>query len=122
MINKNIKARAANTEIINAFKNVEVFKITPANNKGNPISPPPKIAVLTGTIIFLETPFFGLGFFSEYGINKPANVFELAWNFASFIICFVFQTAIMSYIAIKIISIETENMLKTGTNIAANPP
>lgn len=36
--------------------------------------------------------------------------------------CFVFQTAIMSYAEIMSKRIKMENKLKTGTKIAANPP
>src|SRR3989344_903487 len=77
-----------------------------ANKSGNAISPPPNIATL----------------FFVYGMNNPANVFNLVLNLANLIICLLFQTAYMSYKDIKINKIEEENILKTGANKEIIPP
>lgn len=106
--NNNKRAIVANVGIKMTLYG-KTFATAPAKNIGNAISPPPKIAALN---LFFET---------LYGTNKPAKIFSFVWNLANLIMCFVYQTAIISYIDIPINSIEAENMFRTGMKITAIP-
>ena len=54
--------------------------------------------------------------------RNPANTFDLVWNLAIVTICFILNTAIKSYIEIRINNITTADRFIIGTNIAAKPP
>ena len=69
---------------------IVTVNVTPANNNGNAMSPPPSIAV---RIFFSFLIFCFVNGGSLYGISRPANSFACIWNFASFIICLLFHTA-----------------------------
>jgi len=101
-------------ETITAPKNPYLSIITPENNSGNAMSPPPNIAVLVSSFVLLVflsdilsavnfdppvfeviTVFWGAPD-KEYGIANPANTFSLFCVSANVIMCFVCHTAMIS--------------------------
>lgn len=100
----------------------------PANNKGNAMSPPPRMA------FFIDDPFFNdreaasprcmrnrTPSLLPYGTNNPANVLLDVMNFAMDTMCLLFHTATMSYALMSSNNANVHHTSRIGTSSTAMP-